>query len=367
MLKLNRISGLSFLLLLCINLQSQIDSTKITQINANDDFWKTFDDQPRTNKARVVFYNTENFYDTEDDSLKSDEAFTPDGSNHWTKSRYWKKINNLSKVFTAIGGWDFPEVIGMTEIENRSVLEDLTRRSGLSSGKYGIVHYDSPDQRGIDVALIYRKDRFRIIYSEPINVSFVDDPNSKTRDILYVSGVFAFSPDTVHFFVNHWPSRYGGYAATIEKRNRAGDVLRYKVDSLLNRNSNAKIIIMGDFNDYPYDISLIKHLKALPDTIGASNSEVINLMYPIYKEGKYGTNKYQDNWGILDQIIVSYAFLKDKDGIHISKNQGNIFRAPFLIIPDESYIGFKPFRTYVGFKYYGGFSDHLPVYVDVTE
>lgn len=353
--------------MLCLNLKGQIDSTKITQINNQDDFWKSFDDQPRSNKARIVFYNTENFYDTEDDSLKADESFTPDGANHWTKSKYWKKVNNLAKVFTSIGGWDFPEIIGMCEVENRRVLEDLTKRSGLSSAKYGIVHYDSPDNRGIDVALLYRTDRFRVIHSEPITVNFIDDPNGKTRDILYVCGVFKFSPDTVHLFVNHWPSRYGGYAATIEKRNQAADILRIKVDSLLNINPHTLILMMGDLNDYPSDESLIKHLRALPDTINASPNDVINLMFPIHKEGRYGSHKYQEHWGILDQIIVSHEFLTRTKGLHVGEKGANIFRAPFLLIPDDTYVGQKNFRTYIGFKYSGGYSDHLPVYVDIIE
>ncbi len=362
-----RISNLFFILLLSINLNGQIDTTKIIQTNNSNDFWKTFDDQARSNKARIVFYNVENFYDTENDSLTSDESFTPDGDNHWTKSKYWKKVNNLAKVLTSIGGWDFPEIIGMCEIENRRVLEDLTKRSGLSSAKYGIVHYDSPDNRGIDVAFLYRTDRFHVIHSEPIPVKFINEPNGKTRDILYVSGVFKFSPDTVHFFVNHWPSRYGGYAATIEKRNRAADILRHKVDSLLNINSKTLIFMMGDLNDYPSDISLIEHLRALPDTNNANPMDVINLMYPIYKEGRYGSHKYQEHWGILDQMIVSYEFLTRKKGLHIDEKGANIFRAPFLLMPDETYVGLKNFRTYVGFKYTGGYSDHLPVYVDITE
>ncbi|NCA80319.1 MAG: hypothetical protein EOM76_09095 [Sphingobacteriia bacterium] len=188
---------------------SQSDSTKIEQNRELDDFWKSFDDSPRNNRARVAFYNVENLFDTEKDSVAADEAFTPDGSYRWTKYRYWKKIGSLSKVIVALGGWDLPEIVGMCEIENRRVLVDLTRSQALSDGKYGIVHYDSPDRRGIDVAMIYRKDRFHVIHSEPIVVNFPDEPNSKTRDILYVKGLFTFSEDTMHIFFNHWPSRYG--------------------------------------------------------------------------------------------------------------------------------------------------------------
>lgn len=346
---------------------SQSDSTKIEQNSELDNFWKSFDDSPRNNRARVAFYNVENLFDTEKDSIAADESYTPDGSNRWSKYRYWKKIGSLSKVIVAMGGWDYPEIVGLCEVENRRVIVDLTRSNAMSGGNYGIVHYDSPDRRGIDVAMIYRKDRFRVLHSEPVMVTFPDEPNSKTRDILYVNGLFPFSEDTVHLFVNHWPSRYGGYAATIVKRNRAADVLRGKVDSLYNLNINARIVIMGDLNDYPSDESLIKHLRALPDATNAKQGDLINLMYPLHKEGKYGSHKYQDHWGVLDQIIVSEALYNNTKGLRIHQQKAHIFRAPFLLEKDETYLGYKVFRTFAGFRYLGGFSDHLPVYIDIID
>ena len=346
---------------------SQSDTSQIIQNRDTDDFWKSFDDSPRNNRARVVFYNVENLFDTEKDSIAADESYTPEGSNRWTKYRYWKKIGNLSKVIVAVGGWDLPEIVGLCEIENRRVLVDLTRSQALNDGNYGIVHYDSPDRRGIDVAMIYRKDRFRVIHSEPVLVNFPEEPTSKTRDILYVNGVFPFSDDTLHVFVNHWPSRYGGYAATISKRNRAAEILRNKVDSLYNVNVNARILIMGDLNDYPSDESLVKFLRALPNGESAQKRDVINLMYPIHKEGKYGSHKYQDHWGILDQIIVSEALFNNKTGLRVHQQKAHIFRAPFLLEKDETYLGYKVFRTFAGFRYLGGFADHLPVFTDIID
>lgn len=356
-----------FLFVFSFIVWSQTDSVKIVQNLDLEGFWKSFDDSPRTNRARIAFYNVENLFNTENDSLVSDEGYTPEGTSHWTKYRYWNKINKLSKVIVALGGWDYPEIVGLCEVENRGVVSDLIKSKALSGGNYEIVHYDSPDNRGIDVALIYRKDRFRVLYSEPIRVTFPDELNSKTRDVLYVNGLFPFSEDTLHIFVNHWPSRYGGYAATIVKRNRAADIVRAKVDSLYDVNVNARIFIMGDLNDYPSDESLIKHLRALPDGTNAQERDLINLMYPIHKEGKYGSHKYQDHWGILDQMIVSSALYGKSSGLRIYNQKAYIFRAPFLLEKDDTYLGYKVFRTYAGFRYLGGFADHLPVFSDLID
>jgi len=356
-----------FLFVFSFIVWSQTDSVKIVQNLDLEGFWKSFDDSPRTNRARIAFYNVENLFNTENDSLVSDEGYTPEGTSHWTKYRYWNKINKLSKVIVALGGWDYPEIVGLCEVENRRVVSDLIKSKSLIGGDYEIVHYDSPDNRGIDVALIYRKDRFRVLYSEPIRVTFPDEPNSKTRDVLYVNGLFPFSKDTLHIFVNHWPSRYGGYAATIVKRNRAADIVRAKVDSLYDVNVNARIFIMGDLNDYPSDESLIKHLRALPDGTNAQERDLINLMYPIHKEGKYGSHKYQDHWGILDQMIVSSALYGKSSGLRIYNQKAHIFRAPFLLEKDDTYLGYKVFRTYAGFRYLGGFADHLPVFSDLID
>jgi predicted extracellular nuclease len=190
---------------------------------------------------------------------------------------------------------------------------------------------------------------------------------SQTRDILYVQGAPVNGcQDTLHLFVNHWSSRYGGYAATMEKRERAGDILRKKVDSIFGSNPQARMLIMGDFNDYPDDKSITQHLKAtlnMSDTALNKNC-LLNLMYPYMNKNNIGTHKYQQHWGILDQIIVSQALFNAKIGLR-TKNAAHIFNADFLLEKDENNMGVKPFRTYLGMKYVGGFSDHLPIFVDL--
>ncbi len=342
----------------------KIDSLKIAQ-KLEYDYLTNFNDAPRSNSIRIGFYNMENLYDIENDSLKNDDAFTPEGDNHWSKYRYWKKINNMAKVISTIGGWEAPEILGLCEVENMKVVKDLIYSAPLKKSKYRIVHYDSPDNRGIDVALIYRYQKFQVLNSRPITVTFENEPDSKTRDILYVTGIITASKDTVHVFVNHWPSRYGGYAATIEKRNRAADIVRQQVDSIHLANPTANIIIMGDLNDYPSDFSLVDHLKAKPDTENSSPSDLINLMYPIHKAGKFGSHKYQAHWGVLDQIIVSQPLLMRKKGLRVAKEGAVVFRADFLLVPDDTYLGVKNNRTFIGSKYNGGYSDHLPVFVDL--
>ncbi len=342
----------------------KIDSTLISR-KLEYDYLTNFNDAPRTNSIRIGFYNMENLYDIENDSLKSDEAFTPEGDNHWTKYRYWRKINNMAKVISTIGGWEAPEILGLCEVENIKVVKDLIFSAPLKKSKYSIVHYDSPDNRGIDVALIYRYQKFKVLSSRPITVTFANEPDSKTRDILYVTGIITASKDTVHIFVNHWPSRYGGYAATIEKRNRTADIVKHQVDSIHQVNPTANIVIMGDLNDYPTDFSLVDHLKAKPDTVNTTSYDLINLMYPIHKAGKIGSHKYQAHWGVLDQIIVSQPMLIRKEGLRIAKEKAVVYRADFLLVPDDTYLGVKNNRTFIGSKYNGGYSDHLPVFVDL--
>lgn len=349
---------------LCLWGTAQIDTSKIAQ-KLEYEYLTNFNDAPRTNSIRIGFYNMENLYDIDNDSLTADDAFTPDGDNHWTKFRYWHKINNMAKVISTVGGWDAPDIFGMAEIENIKVVKNLISSEPLKKAKYGIVHYDSPDNRGIDVALIYRPQKFKVIASRPIPVTFINEPDSKTRDILYVTGIVLECKDTLHILVNHWPSRYGGYAATIEKRNRAADIVRQTVDSIHQTNPQANVVIMGDLNDYPTDISLVEHLKAKPSVENTTDSDLINLMYHYQTEGKIGSNKYQSQWGVLDQIIVSQPMLTRNEGLRVGKDRGVIYRADFLLVPDDTYLGVKLNRTYIGARYNGGYSDHLPVFVDL--
>ena len=315
----------------------------------------------QTDTLRLMFYNVENLFDPFDDSLTRDEEFTSDGARHWTWNKYQDKISHIYKVIMAAGNPYPPAIIGLCEIENRFVLNQLVYKSPFSKFDYRIVHEESPDRRGIDVGLLFDPTRFQLISHEAIPIRFPSHPNSRTRDILYVKGVF-YQTDTVHIFINHWPSRWGGQMATDPKRKHVADILKYKTDSLFLAEPKPAIIIMGDFNDYPTDESLRVHLKAGNND---NKTNLVNLMLPYAEKFNFGSHKYQQEWGTLDQIIVSKFLLLPDSPLKIAHQKAHIFKASFLLTTDEKFSGIKPFRTFVGFKYVGGYSDHLPVFIDV--
>lgn len=317
-----------------------------------------------TGRNRVMFYNVENLFDTVNDTLIRDEEFLPDGEKKWSNDKFYTKLNHIYKVMISCGEWDPPAIVGLCEIENRFVLEKLIYNTPLKKFDYRICHYDSPDERGIDVALIYRKAYFTPDTSYPISVRFPFEPGNKTRDILYVKGVIG-SGETLHIFVNHWPSRYGGYQATAPNRNYCAQVLRNSVDSVCKNDSSARILIMGDFNDGPYDESLKNHLGAAVDSFSLSKDGLVNLSAIFDREEHVGTLKYKENWDVFDQLIVSGNLLNDTAGLYVTKQEANIHNPDFLFMEDEKYLGIRPFRTYLGFRYIGGYSDHLPVYLDL--
>ena len=314
---------------------------------------------------RVAFWNFENFFDPFVDSTRVYNEFTENGSQHWTKSRFYKKRNNLFKTILALSENEPLAVLGIAEIENQYVLNMLFNQTPLKSHNYRIVHYEGDDKRGIDVALVYCIDKLQLIYSEPIKVSNPSNPTFKTRDILYAK----FSDrrgDTLHIFVNHWPSRYGGERETIKLRAMAANTLRHKVDSLFSLpQPTPKIILMGDFNDTPEDPSIL-------EVLGAKNLEhlenlecLVNLFYNNKTLGFPGTLKHQYSWQIFDQIIVSNSLIISNKSLQYKPNSAQIFHADFLFENDDSFGGVRLFRTYVGPKYFGGYSDHLPVYIDL--
>lgn len=313
------------------------------------------------NEFTFMFYNTENFFDTENDSLTNDEEFTAEADRRWNPARLHSKTERLAKVILAAGKWNAPVIIGLCEVEDLKVLELLTRNEPLTKFNYKIVHKDSPDSRGIDVALLYRFDLFRPFDYRAMPVVDPKDKSFKTRDILQVSGVLN-GCDTLHLFVNHWPSRYGGIMETIRYRVLASQTLKKSVQSLITRYPKAKIICMGDFNDTPTDDSLAKILETKeldnPDLKG----ELINLSAG-WISNEIQTIKSKYSWDVFDQLIVSDYFL-DKSECFEFRN-AEIFKARFLLEPDSKFGGVKPKRTYVGFKYQEGFSDHLPVLLRV--
>ena len=315
-------------------------------------------------RYRAMFYNVENLFDSFDDSLTQDEEFTPMGSRHWTWEKMNQKINGIYKTIVALGEWEAPVFVGMCEVENGLVLYRLTHETPLLRFDYGIIHHESPDPRGIDVALLYRKDLFEPKEKRSFKVVFPDDPNRKTREILYTRGILA-GIDTVHIFINHWPSKFGGELESNSGRFAAANTLKQKVDSIKVFYPDARILIMGDFNDEPESLPLVDGLKVCLTTEGTCPSGLVSISSILKSRGQ-GSYKYQGVWGMIDQIIVSESFLDKKRKVYTSPDIASVFRANFLLEPDEAYVGDKPFRTFIGYKYHGGFSDHLPVYIDLV-
>jgi len=309
----------------------------------------------------IATYNVENLFDTFDDPKTMDEYFLPDGKYQWNIKRYNDKLENLSKVIAQLGDKDGPEIIGLCEVENRKVVEDLLNTRELKKFGYSIIHQDSPDRRGIDVAFVYKKAIFKPIFHKAYTINFPEEPDLRTRHFLLVSGVFA-DRDTLHFIVNHWPSRWGGEAKTEYKRKYVGSKVRELIDLIFAIDVRSKIIIMGDFNDEPSNKSIYKVLKAKEDFSNLKIGELYNPWYSLEKEN-LGSYNYRGNWNMLDQIILSQSML-NKNTLHYQLNSATIF-CPEWLKQHGKYEG-NPLRTFGGQKYLGGYSDHFPVYITLS-
>lgn len=315
-------------------------------------------------KLRIAFWNLENFFDPFVDSTKSYNEYTENGSQHWTLQRFYKKRNNIYKTILSLSEREPLAVLGICEIENTFVTAMLFNDTPLKKHNYRIVHYECDDRRGIDVALAYSIDKLTLVSSEAVKVVNPENRRFRTRDILYAKFCDK-NRDTLHCFVNHWPSRYGGEKETISLRELAARVLRNKIDSIIEISGHIpKIVIMGDFNDSPSDNSILKQLRAKPIEFMSKSDTLINLFSNNDRLGHDGTLKYQYRWQIFDQIIISKSLYNDA-ALHYVKESAAIFHNDFLFVEDETYGGKKLFRTYIGPKYQGGFSDHLPVYIDL--
>ena len=314
-------------------------------------------------KFSVMFYNTENLFDPNDADLPGDDEFTPAGDRHWTYKRLDAKLLHISKVILSASGWQPPGLVGLCEIENRNVLERLTKQTPLASIPYQIIHKESPDHRGIDVAMLYNTEQFYPLEYKYYPLKLPNDSVLATREILYVSGI-VMGTDTLHLFFNHWPSRYSGLLETRPIRDVAARLLKQKVDELFKKYRSPKIIIMGDFNDQPSDESITKYLVAKTPDNAVKPKELYNLSFQ-WMKNDIGTLKYQSQWSVFDQIIVSGALLKKGQGLYTQPDDAQIVNKPFLLEKDTRYGGVQPFRTYIGFRYQGGFSDHLPVLIQL--
>ena len=313
----------------------------------------------------VAFYNLENLFDTINDPITFDDDRTPEGKDHWTEAIYKDKLKNMAGVIAGIGAevaQNSPVIVGVAEIENHQVLEDLISQPVLLEDNYGIVHYDSPDRRGIDVALLYQKDIFKVIKSKVYELRLYDaeEPDKRvyTRDQLLVSGLL--DGDKVHILVNHWPSRRGGEARSSYKREAAAALNRKIIDSIQSSVPNAKIMTMGDFNDDPTNLSIKNVLDAKGEREQVKSMGFFNPMEAIFKTGT-GTLAYRDNWNLFDQIILS-APLLDNDFKTYCFYKAGIYNKAFLSNPTGRYKGY-PYRSFANGSYTGGYSDHFPVYV----
>ena len=305
----------------------------------------------------IAFYNLENLFDTIDDPNTADDDFTPKGRNQWNIKRYERKLKKLASVISQIGLEESdvpPIVIGIAEIENLKVLIDLVNTKELIEHHYGIVHYDSQDERGIDVALLYQKEHFELLESETFPLIFIDELGEKdySRDILLVKG--KLKGELTYFVVNHWSSRREGKEETEPKRIKGAILARQAIAKVYANDPDANIIIVGDFNDNPTDVSIKKYLV---------QDDFYNPFESIYDKGN-GTSTHDNDWYLFDQIILSKNFF-NKDNKLVYR-QAEIFEEHFLKSWKGKYKG-SPFRTYIGKWHQGGFSDHFPVYITLEK
>lgn len=314
--------------------------------------------------APVAFYNLENLFDIYDDPNINDEEFTPSGRKKWTEDKYNEKLSNLARVISELATEITPDgaaVIGVCEIENRKVLEDLVKQPAIAHRNYKIVHFDSQDRRGIDVAFLYQEKYFKPEGAQPYPVDMKDDNGNVmfTRDILHVYG--KLDGHHMNFLINHWPSRRGGQKASAPRRNDSAKKNKEISDSLLMNNPAGGIVVMGDFNDDPDNESMAKYLGAQSDKSKALKSkDFYNPYHEIFKRG-FGTLAYRDTWSLFDQIVVSSNLLDDsKENYYFHK--AVVFNKPYLLQKTGQYKGY-PFRTFDFDNYVSGYSDHLPVYI----
>ncbi|MGB5820445.1 MAG: endonuclease/exonuclease/phosphatase family protein [Saonia sp.] len=311
----------------------------------------------------IAFYNVENLFDTINDSLIFDDDRTPQGKDRWTFERYTSKVESISKVLSEIGAKiskTSPDIIGLCEVENKQVLEDLVHHAHLKNKKYGIVHFDSPDERGIDVALLYKKDVFLPTSFASYRLLLFNEEEERdyTRDQLVVAGFL--DDEKIYFTVNHWPSRSGGELRSRPYRVAAAKLNKRILDSITKLNPDAKIISMGDLNDDPTDDSLKKILKTKGEKSSLEANELFNPMERLYKKGA-GSLAYRDKWNLFDQIFFTSNLVNHMEG-HYRFWKAGVFNPSYVITQNGPYKGY-PFRTYAGGSYTGGYSDHFPVYV----
>ena len=321
--------------------------------------------QENVNSMVVVSYNVENLFDTLNSPHFEDDEFTPEGSKKWNAERYEKKLLDLARVISSIPGPELPDIVGLAEVENRAVLEDLVRTAALQEADYQIIHEDGVDPRGIECALLFKRKSFTYLGHAYLPIEDPLDPDYLYRDILHVRGM---GPDgsPLHVFMNHWKSRSGGMAETEIKRMFSANTLQKQLVLLGTEDPDYRVILMGDFNDEPSNRSISGGLMALNKRRNLYPGELYNLHYDKHNIGGEGTYAYRGQWNMLDQIIVSYNLLNQDKGLSCQFESGQILREDWMLYISEKYDDMLPSSTYGGPEYYGGPGDHLPVYVTFT-
>lgn len=337
--------------------------------------------KPGKNSHVIGFYNLENLFDTYHDEGKNDYEYLPDGKNQWTEAKYTKKLTNMAQVIAAMAqdNGRFHTVLGVSEIENRHVLEDLVLEPAIAAANYEIIHYDGPDRRGVDVALLYRPDQFLVLASESIPFTFAPSAidfsewsqeemdRFKTRDVLMVRGLI--DGDMFAFFVAHLPSRIGGKGQDL--RPRGAEIIYQRAMELEKEFPGIKIVVMGDMNDNPTDESMVKYMRGKETIAEVEDGDFFSPFLSMLKAG-YGSLAYRGEWNIYDIILVNKALANPSDKslklMQINKNgfYGRVFHKDFMTQQSGQYKG-QPFRTFSNGAFIGGYSDHYPTYIVVTK
>ncbi len=317
-----------------------------------------FNELKSTDNKTVMFYNVENLFDTKDDPKSNDDDFTPEGYKGWTKHYFNEKLKNLSSVIAGVDS-DLPVIVGLAEVENKEVVEKLAQQKNIKSAHYQVIHENSLDERGIDVALMYNPSYVRYIDHQIIRFDLREGfGEDYTRDILYMKAQL-IDNQIIHVFVNHWPSRREGKKKSEPKRIKAAEALREKVEELFEKDANANILIMGDFNDTPENHSLTRYLKAKNSI--EQTTDLQNLFYQHAQEKK-GTINYQNRWYQFDQIIVSTNLMDSNNKISVLPSSAQNFNERWIMYKSSKGI-YKPNKSYSGKRYHAGYSDHLPITV----
>lgn len=312
----------------------------------------------------VGFWNVENLYDTINDRWKNDEEFTPSGANGWTTKRYKTKLDHLAETISLMAIDIVPDglaILGLCEVENKNVVEDLVHSEKLKKRNYRVVHLEGPDARGIDPSFVYNPSYFKVLKTVAFPVKLFADTSHKTRHVLTISGVFMEEP--VLIMVNHWPSRRGGELASRPNRQASAKVVRRISDSVMNAFPKTKVLVMGDFNDDPTSESIKKVIGTVADPKQSERNVFYNPMENLHQMG-IGTIAWQDSWNLFDQILLSHGWISGNDN-QWQYYGARVFNKDFLKRDFGKYKGY-PLRTYNGQNYVGGYSDHFPVYIIIA-